>query len=84
MCNIEQINSDLNTKKAEKHHDNVELKNETVPKESPFDQSRTGDLRMTIDITVRCDTNYTTKGFGGHCLDEENPASWYITSYYLV
>ena len=33
---------------------------------------------MTIDITVRCDTNYTTKGFGGHCLDDENCAMPYI------
>ena len=36
-------------------------------KNSPFDQSRTGDqpvLRKEIDsITAGCDTNYTTKGF---------------------
>jgi hypothetical protein len=31
-------------------------------KESPSDRSRTGDQRMAANITVRCDTNYTTEG----------------------
>jgi hypothetical protein len=37
---------------------NVEKKK----KESPSDRSRTGDQRIAANITVRCDTNYTTEG----------------------